>query len=53
LYELATADPGFAVDEPVEHLGEQLMLPPQYEPQRAEIEAILPRIHLSVPSAAT
>jgi predicted esterase/catechol 2,3-dioxygenase-like lactoylglutathione lyase family enzyme len=53
LYELATADPGFAIDEPVEHLGEHLMLPPQYEAQRAEIEAILPRIHLSVPSAAT
>ncbi len=53
LYELATADPGFAIDEPVEHLGEHLMLPPQYEAQRAEIEAILPRIHLSVPRAAT
>lgn len=53
LYELATADPGFTIDEPVEHLGEHLMLPPQYESQRAEIEAILPRIHLGVPTAAT
>ena len=51
LYELATAQPGFAIDEPVERLGERLMLPPQYEPQRAEIEAILPRIHLGVPAA--
>jgi predicted esterase len=52
LYELATKPPGFAIDEPVERLGERLMLPPQYEPQRAEIEAILPRIHLPVPASA-
>ena len=52
LYELATAKPGFTIDEPVERLGERLMLPPQYEPQRAEIESILPRIHLGVPEAA-
>jgi predicted esterase/catechol 2,3-dioxygenase-like lactoylglutathione lyase family enzyme len=53
LYELATAQPGFTIDEPVERLGERLMLPPQYEPQRAEIEAILPRIHLGVSAAGT
>lgn len=53
LYELATAQPGFAIDEPVERLGERLTLPPQYEPQRAEIEAILPRIHLGVSEAGT
>ncbi len=54
LFELATNEPGFAIDEQVEHLGERLMLPPQYEPHRAEIEAVLPRIHLAVtPSAAT
>jgi predicted esterase/catechol 2,3-dioxygenase-like lactoylglutathione lyase family enzyme len=53
LYELATKPPGFAIDEPVEHLGESLKLPPQYEPHRAEIEAVLPRIHLPVaPQAA-
>ncbi len=46
LYELATIPPGFAIDEPVEHLGESLKLPPQYEPLRAEIEAVLPPIHL-------
>jgi glyoxalase family protein len=46
LFELATVPPGFAIDEPVEHLGERLMLPPQYEPHRAEIEGVLPRIHL-------
>jgi len=52
LFELATDPPGFAIDEPVEHLGEQLKLPPQYEPHRAEIEEILPPIHLAVPSAS-
>ena len=52
LYELATNQPGFAIDEPVERLGERLMLPAQYEPHRAEIEATLPRIHLPVPAAA-
>ncbi len=46
LVELATVPPGFAIDEPVERLGERLMLPLQYEPHRAEIEAVLPRIHL-------
>ncbi len=47
LFELATDPPGFTVDEPVERLGESLMLPPKYEPLRAEIEAILPAIHLT------
>jgi glyoxalase family protein len=51
LFELATNPPGFATDEPVERLGERLMLPPQYEPHRAEIEAVLPPIHLPVPAA--
>ena len=51
LYELATNPPGFTIDEPVEHLGATLKLPPQYEPHRAEIEAVLPRIHLPVSRA--
>ena len=41
LFEIATVGPGFATDEPVEHLGESLKLPPQYESHRAEIEAEL------------
>jgi predicted esterase/catechol 2,3-dioxygenase-like lactoylglutathione lyase family enzyme len=53
LYELATNPPGFSIDEPVERLGERLMLPPQYESHRAEIEAVLPAIHLPVALAAT
>jgi predicted esterase/catechol 2,3-dioxygenase-like lactoylglutathione lyase family enzyme len=53
LYELATDPPGFAVDEPVEKLGERLMLPEQYEPHRSRIEAVLPTIHLPVGNAET
>ena len=37
---------GFAIDEPVEHLGEQLMLPSGLESMRAELEDVLPPIHL-------
>jgi len=51
LFELATDGPGFTVDEPRERLGEQLRLPKQYEPHRAEIESVLPRIHLPTASA--
>ncbi len=51
LYELATNTPGFAIDEPLERLGERLMLPPQYEPQRAQIEAVLPSVHLPRPAS--
>jgi predicted esterase/catechol 2,3-dioxygenase-like lactoylglutathione lyase family enzyme len=48
LYELATNPPGFAIDEPLDKLGELLKLPAQYEPHRAELEAVLPPIHLPV-----
>ncbi|HEU4723652.1 MAG TPA: VOC family protein [Gemmatimonadaceae bacterium] len=53
LYELATTQPGFTVDEPVERLGERLMLPPQFESHRAEIESVLPPIHLPAPASAS
>jgi len=53
LYELATTQPGFTVDEPVERLGEQLMLPPRFEPQRPQIESVLPPIHLPAPTSAS
>lgn len=39
LFEIATDGPGFAVDEPLETLGESLSLPPFLEPHRARIEA--------------
>jgi len=38
LFELATAGPGFAADEDVEHLGEKLVLPPDFEHLREQIE---------------
>lgn len=44
LFELATDNPGFTVDEPVEDLGTHLKLPPQYEGRRAEIEKVLPQL---------
>lgn len=42
LFEIATDNPGFAIDEPVEELGSALKLPPQYEQRRAEITSHLP-----------
>jgi glyoxalase family protein len=44
LFELATDNPGFAVDEPLSQLGTSLKLPPQYESSRAEIEKVLPSL---------
>jgi glyoxalase family protein len=41
LFEIATVGPGFATDEPLEHLGERLSLPPNYEHLRAQLEPIL------------
>ncbi len=38
LFEVATAGPGFLLDENKETLGEQLKLPDQYEPYRERIE---------------
>lgn len=42
LFELATDNPGFTVDEPLDQLGEHLKLPVRYEPMRKEIEKSLP-----------
>jgi len=42
LFEIATDIPGFAVDEPVESLGEHLKLPAFLEKHRSEIERVLP-----------
>jgi glyoxalase family protein len=46
LFELATDGPGFDRDEDMEHLGEQLILPPWLETQREEIEAALPALEM-------
>ncbi len=39
LFEIATDGPGFAVDEPLDKLGETLVLPPFLEAERKQIEA--------------
>jgi glyoxalase family protein len=49
LFELATDGPGFTADEALEHLGEQLVLPPWLEANRAEIEASLPPLAPTAP----
>ncbi|MCK1977884.1 VOC family protein, partial [Jeotgalicoccus huakuii] len=41
LFEIATDGPGFAVDEPLESLGESLSLPPFLEGMREAIERTL------------
>lgn len=42
LFELATDNPGFTKDEPLNELGTHLKLPKQYEESRTEIEKVLP-----------
>ncbi len=41
LFEIATLGPGFTADEPLEHLGESLSLPPAFEALRARLEQVL------------
>lgn len=48
LFEVATAAPGFAIDESVESLGDDLKLPPQYESRREQIERLLKPVHLNL-----
>lgn len=50
LFELASRDIGFAVDEPAATLGAELKLPPRYESRRDELERLLTPI--SNPRAA-
>ncbi|MGX5819075.1 ring-cleaving dioxygenase [Chitinophaga lutea] len=45
LFEIATDNPGFTVDEPLAELGSGLKLPKQYEPARDKIEKVLPTLH--------
>jgi glyoxalase family protein len=45
LFEIATENPGFTVDESLEELGKNLKLPAQYESDRASIEAHLVKIN--------
>lgn len=41
LFEIATDNPGFLIDETIEELGKNLKLPAQYESRREDIEAHL------------
>jgi glyoxalase family protein len=51
LFEIATDQPGFTVDEAPEALGSALQLPPQYEGRREKLNFNLPPI--VVPTTAT
>ena len=44
LFEIATDDPGFDIDEPLLELGKKLKLPPWLEPSRGQIQQSLPEI---------
>lgn len=44
LFEIATDNPGFTVDESLEQLGTNLKLPTQYETHRKQIEEVLPKL---------
>jgi glyoxalase family protein len=51
LFEIATLGPGFTSDEPLEHLGERIALPPNFEHLREQVERTL--TPLPNPRAAT
>jgi glyoxalase family protein len=44
LFEIATLGPGFATDEDAAHLGETLILPPDFEHLREEVEPLLTKL---------
>jgi len=46
LLEIATDEPGFAIDEPLLELGRSLKLPPWLEPSREQIAASLPTLEV-------
>jgi glyoxalase family protein len=49
LFEIATMQPGFAVDEPLDHLGQSLKLPSWEEPNRPLIESGLAPVTIRQP----
>jgi glyoxalase family protein len=53
LFEIATLGPGFTTDEPLEHLGERISLPPAFEHLREQVERTLtPLPNLRAPARA-
>ncbi|WP_123535223.1 ring-cleaving dioxygenase [Halosimplex salinum] len=51
LFEFATSGPGYTSDEPLDELGERLVLPGKFENQREQIEAQLTDV--TIPRAET
>ncbi|MFD2202222.1 ring-cleaving dioxygenase [Shivajiella indica] len=52
LFEIATDEPGFAIDEDEAHLGELLKLPNWAEPNREKIESNLAKVQLNLEAYA-
>jgi glyoxalase family protein len=46
LFELATSGPGYTSDEPLDELGERLVLPGEFESRREEIESGLTEVSI-------
>lgn len=46
IFEFATEGPGFTIDERFDELGSSLVLPPQFEEQRAALLQLLPPIRI-------
>lgn len=46
VFEFATDEPGFDVDEDKSELGSSMQLPPQYEHKREEYERTMPKLNL-------
>ncbi len=53
LFEIATDEPGFLVDEPFETLGQSLKLPKWLESQRPDIEKLLPSVRFNPVTKST
>lgn len=49
LFEIATDPPGFTVDQKEEELGQKLLLPEWLEPDRRNLEKVLPKINIPSP----
>jgi glyoxalase family protein len=47
LFEIATDQPGFTVDEPAASLGRDLKLPRFLEARRKDIEGVLPPLEVA------
>lgn len=48
LFEIATDEPGFAIDEDVDHLGELIKLPDWAEPDREKLVSRLAKVKLNI-----